>query len=294
MAEIQWIKIVTDIFDNRKIRQLEKMPDGDSIIVIWFKLLCLAGQTNDNGLIYLTREVAYTPEMLADHFNRPLNTVKMALVTFERFGMIETINDIIMLPSWEKYQNIEGMDKVREKTRKRVAAYRERQKALALPPGNATCNVTVTDGNAIDKDKDIDIDKEKDREDSSVAPATVSPSIPETKPKKKARIDTEEIFSRYTQDEKTLGLLREWLKVRKAKRAPETEKALTLNLDKLHNLATESGMGDAEYLEGVIARGWAAFYPLESGWKRQTVPERSRVKTEAEHAAGGHQSGFGW
>lgn len=292
MAEIQWIKIVTDMFDNRKIRQLEKMPDGDAIIVIWFKLLCLAGQTNDHGLVYLTREVAYTPEMLADHFNRPLNTVKMALVTFERFGMIETINDIIMLPSWEKYQNIEGMDKVREKARKRVAAYRERQKALALPSGNATCNVTVTDGNAIDKDKEIDIDKDLDKEDTTGAPAPISP--PEPKPKKKAKVDTEEIFSRYTQDEKTLGLLREWLKVRKAKRAPETEKALTLNLDKLHTLAAESGMNDADYLEGVIARGWAAFYPLESGWKRQAAPDRSRVKTEAEHAAGGHQSGFGW
>lgn len=155
-----------------------------------------------------------------------------------------------------------------------------------VPQGGEQCSPNNIEDNIDSKyRRNIDI---------PVAPATVSPSNQDTKPKKKARIDTEEIFSRYTQDEKTLGLLREWLKVRKAKRAPETEKALTLNLDKLHALATESGMGDAEYLEGVIARGWAAFYPLESGWKRQAVPERSRVKTEAEHAAGGHQSGFGW
>lgn len=162
MADIQWIKIVTDIFDNRKIRLLEKMPEGDSIIVIWFKLLCLAGQTNDNGLIYLTREVPYTPEMLADGFNRPLSTVKMALLTFERFGMIEVVNDVIMLPSWEKYQNVDGMERIREQTRKRVALHRAKQKALALPSGNVTGNVTgnenVTPGNTIDKDKDIDID----------------------------------------------------------------------------------------------------------------------------------------
>ena len=101
-----------NIFDNRKIRQIEKMPEGDALIVIWLKLLCLAGETNDSGLIYLTREVPYTVDMLASQFDRPLNTVKMALSVFERFGMIEIINDIIMLPSWEKYQSVEGMDKI--------------------------------------------------------------------------------------------------------------------------------------------------------------------------------------
>ena len=56
MADIKWIKIVTDMFDNRKIRQIECLPDGDSIIVIWMKLLCLAGQTNDNGMVYFTKD----------------------------------------------------------------------------------------------------------------------------------------------------------------------------------------------------------------------------------------------
>ena len=42
MAEVKWIKITTDIFDNRKIKIIEKMPDGYAIIVVWVKLLCLA------------------------------------------------------------------------------------------------------------------------------------------------------------------------------------------------------------------------------------------------------------
>ena len=88
MAEIKWIKIVTDIFDNRKVKQIEALPDADSILVIWFKLICLAGSINDGGRIYFLENVPYTDEMLATQFRRPLNTVRMALDTFRQFGMI--------------------------------------------------------------------------------------------------------------------------------------------------------------------------------------------------------------
>lgn len=120
--------------------------------------------------------------------------------------------------------------------------------------------------------------------------------VPEKKPTKKTAADTEAILARYAQDAKTLELLREWLKVRKAKRAPQTEKALTLNLDKLQDLAKESGLTVEGYLEAVIARGWAAFYPIREAAQRGQTPQatRSRIKTEAEHAAGQHASGFGW
>lgn len=154
--EIQWIKIRTDMFDHRKIKQIETLPDGDSIIVIWVKLLCLAGATNNGGLIYLTRDIPYTEEMLANEFRRPVNTVRLALQTFEMMGMIEKLDNIYTVANWEKYQSVEGMDKVREQTRKRVRDYRKRQKALS--------NVTVTQSNGTDKEIDIEEDKEKDIE----------------------------------------------------------------------------------------------------------------------------------
>ena len=52
MSEIKWIKLQTDIFDNRKIKQLERLPDGDTLIVIWLKILVLAGSVNVGGLVY--------------------------------------------------------------------------------------------------------------------------------------------------------------------------------------------------------------------------------------------------
>lgn len=162
MADIKWIKLSINIFDNRKIRQIEMLPEGDSIIVIWVKLMCLAGVVNDGGLVYFTRDIPYTDEMLATEFNRPLNIVRLALATFQQFGMIEIVDNIIFLSSWEKYQNTESLDKIREQTRRRVAAHRQRQKLLGV--GNVTGNVTVTDGNATEEDKEEEKERERDKE----------------------------------------------------------------------------------------------------------------------------------
>lgn len=161
MTDVKWIKLATDVFDNRKIRQIEMMPDGDSIVVLWFKLLCLAGNINDRGYIYFTSEIPYTEQMLANQFNRPLSTVQLALKTFQRFGMIDVVDNIIHLSSWERYQNVDGLEKIREQTRKRVAKHREQKR---LEESNVTCNFEVTHGNAIERDIEEDKDKEEEEE----------------------------------------------------------------------------------------------------------------------------------
>ena len=168
MSNVKWIKVMTDMFDNRKIKQIEQLPDGDSIIVIWVKLLCLAGNVNECGFVFFTKEIPYTDEMMATEFNRPVSTIRLALQTFQRFGMVEIINDVIKISNWENYQNVDGMDKLREQTRKRVAKYREKQRHLLEDKGqkdsNVTCNVTVTECNAIEEDKEEDIERDKEED----------------------------------------------------------------------------------------------------------------------------------
>lgn len=164
MSEIKWIKITTDIFDDEKICLIDALPDHDAILVIWFKILALAGKHNRNGLLMMSDKVHYTDKMLATIFRRPLNTVRMALGVFEQFGMVEIIDGVITLPNWEKHQNIDGMEKIKEQTRNRVARHREKQKNLAL--GNVTGNVKVTDGNALEEDENENknrLDKDKKR-----------------------------------------------------------------------------------------------------------------------------------
>lgn len=156
MAEVQWIKIVTNVFDNRKIKLVETMPEGDTIIVIWFKLLCMAGSTNDGGSVYFTKDIPFTDEMLSHVFGRPLQVIRLALKTFQQFNMIEVVDNFIQISSWEKYQNVEGMDKIREQTRLRVQKHRE-MKALE------DSNVTVTLRNATEK-----IREDKNRVDKNM------------------------------------------------------------------------------------------------------------------------------
>ena len=162
MSEVKWIKITTDIFDDEKVLLIEALPEADAIIVIWFKLLCLAGKQNNCGVFVLNNRIAYTDKMLATIFRRKESTVRLALQTFEDLGMIEIVDGVITIPNWEKHQNIDGMERIREKNRQRVAKYREKQKMLLedTDPCNVTCNATgnatVTLCNAIDKDKDKD------------------------------------------------------------------------------------------------------------------------------------------
>lgn len=156
--DIKWIKITTDIFDDEKILLIESLPEADAIIVIWFKLLCLAGKQNNSGVFLMNDRFAYTDKMLATIFRRKESTVQLALQTFEQFGMVEIVDGVITIPNWEKHQNIDGMEKIREQNRLRVARHREKQKLL-LASGkecNVTGNETVTSGNAPDKDKDKD------------------------------------------------------------------------------------------------------------------------------------------
>lgn len=169
MADVKWIKIVTDVFDDEKILLIDNLPERDGIIVIWFKMLCLAGKSNNGGVFMLNDKIAYTDEMLSTIFRRPVNTVRLALQTFEQFGMIEIINDIITIPNWNKHQSLDKLEQAREKTRKRVAKHREKQKALTAC--NVTSNADVTESNATDKNRKekekIRTDKEVEAEESS-------------------------------------------------------------------------------------------------------------------------------
>ncbi|MGE8004002.1 phage replisome organizer N-terminal domain-containing protein [Lysinibacillus sp. NPDC093216] len=174
MAEITWIKLRTDMFDNTKIRLIEKLPEGDTILVIWVKLLAAAGKANCNGYIMLSENIPMNVEEMAVIFDRPLNTVRLAIEAFKRYGMIELDDsEIVRIKNWETHQNIDGMERIREQNRIRKQKQREREKNKELPAPKQDNHVTKNDGHTmsrdshatetdLDLDKDLDIDKDKD------------------------------------------------------------------------------------------------------------------------------------
>lgn len=127
--EIEWIKLYLNIFrTSRKIKNIERMKNGDTIIIIWFKLLCLAGEINDDGKIYITPQIPFDIESLADELKRPKAIVERALRVFDEYGMI--IRDdmgYILIKNWEKYQAVDRMAEIREQNRLRKQRQRERQ-----------------------------------------------------------------------------------------------------------------------------------------------------------------------
>lgn len=151
MAEVKWIKLHTAMFDNSKIRYIRTLPEGNNMVLIWVMLLSKAGKCNASGFIFLTENIPYTSQMLAAEFGFDLYLIELALATFVKLNMIQLEEHIIKIAGWEEHQNIDGLDRIREQTRKRVAKYRENQKQL---PCNVTGNDTVTEGNAIEEERE--------------------------------------------------------------------------------------------------------------------------------------------
>lgn len=182
-SDIKWIKITTDIFDDEKILLIEDMPEADAIIVIWFKLLCLAGKKANSGVFLLTEKIPYTTKMLATVFRRKEAVVQMALNTFEQLGMIEYVDDVLTIPNWGKHQNFEKIEKNREYQKNYMRDYRAKQKgiikgknadSMGLPDNSGEdCKGLRKDlreglRNDLRKDDvrtpDIETDKEKEKE----------------------------------------------------------------------------------------------------------------------------------
>lgn len=155
MSEVKWIKITTDMFDNRKIKAIRRLPEGNNIILIWVMLLSLAGRCNASGMIFLTENIPYTNKMLADELGFEESIICIALDTLERFGMITRDEGLLIsVNNWDEYQNVDGMERIREQTRKRVSEYRERKKACEIGCNNDD-DILKSDISGCNKNSDI-------------------------------------------------------------------------------------------------------------------------------------------
>lgn len=237
MADVKWIKITTDIFDDEKILLIESMPDSDAVIVIWFKLLCLAGKQNNSGVFTMNDKIAYTDEMLATIFRRPISTIRMSLDVFEKFGMINRIDGVITIPNWGKHQNFDKIERNNEYHKEYMREYRQKQKLLAECDVNGEVNRDVN-VNALDKNRE-----EKNREDKEKNNKTS--------------------VSYYPNDEKLDSAFKEYVAMRKKIKSPMTERAIELAIKKLNTLSNGDNDVAIEILEQSIMNSWKGLFPLK-------------------------------
>lgn len=164
MADVTWFKVLTDIFSDDKIKILQSMPEGDALLVMWFKVLAQAGKTNDGGYIYLKKNIPYTSSMLSTLFNKNQLLVDLAVRTFSEFGMIDIDEKgYIFVTNWERHQSIDALEKIKEQTRTRVQSHRDKKK-LELQESNATVTLHVTQRNATELELELDLELEKEKD----------------------------------------------------------------------------------------------------------------------------------
>jgi len=149
MAQMKWIKLETDIFDNLKIKHLRRHARGNEMVLLWIMLLSLAGKCSYQGKIYLTEEIPYTEAMLADELQMDADLVREGLKEMERLKMIRCKNGVYYIVGWEEHQNVDKQELIRKQTKKRVEKYRQKKEECNADV--TQCNADVTHCNATEE-----------------------------------------------------------------------------------------------------------------------------------------------
>lgn len=175
MADVKWkwIKMMVGMFDGMSFKKIKRAKIGgesyrDKLTAVWFELMDLAGKCNHDGAFIVDGIPFMDLEDIAIQIDRDEEELKLCMSFYIREGMVTIEDNVYALSNWGEYQNVEGMEKIREQTRQRVAKCREKKR---LQAGNGNGNATVTLGNALEEegeeDKDLDKDIEIERENES-------------------------------------------------------------------------------------------------------------------------------
>ena len=265
MADVKWIKITTDIFDDEKILLIESLPDAYAIITVWFKLLCLAGKQNNSGVFMMGR-LPYTDKMLATIFRMKESTVTMALQTFEQFGMVEIVDGVITIPNWGKHQNLEQLEERRNYQREYQKEYRKKQKLLAAAEEKTLRkHLRKQNINSLEEEKEIDIDIEGDKENKSV------------------RETTHTLFKRILPDyiirEPLQAKMGEWITYKVERKEPYKEVGLKALLRKVENNAITYGeQAVCDLIDDCMASGWKGIIFDKLKEKQAELKKNNKVR----------------
>ena len=152
MADVKWIKLNVGMFDGNSFKRIKKAKIGgesfrDKLTAVWFELMDFAGKCNANGYLIESPEIPFSSiDDIAIIIDRETEELNLCMQYFISNRMITVIDDVYMLTNWEKYQNVEGLEKIREQNRIRQKKWYDNKKALQEP--NVRSNVSITQSNA--------------------------------------------------------------------------------------------------------------------------------------------------
>ena len=268
---MKWIKLATNIFDQGKIKLIEKMPAGDTILVIWLKILTLCGKECQDGTLRISTEIPYSADMLAAIFGRDQSIVNLALETFQKLKMIEIIDGVYCLPNWGKYQSPDKYEINRAKDRKRLQEWRKKQKEKQELPqiGTSSENETFQKRNetGTEQEPDQEIEKDKEPTNREVSTVPVDKSV-DNFPVDHGRAGSlsdskvgQELLA-FSDDSDLQSALKRWAEMRDGKGKPLNPTTVRRNLSELRKLSSDPNV-QVKIVEQSIEKNWIGFYPLD-------------------------------
>ena len=160
MAEGQkryyWLKLQNDFFSRKEIKRLRRIAGGDTLTIIYLKMLCRS--LKDNGKLYYDGLDNDFVSELAMDIDEDTENVQITVNYLIKTGLLEQIDEVEYT-----LKDAESNTGTETAVAARVRKHRERQKVLQ-------CNTDVTAvkqlGNVeIEKEKEIEIDKEIEEEE---------------------------------------------------------------------------------------------------------------------------------
>ena len=178
--------MMVGMFDGMSFKKIKRAKIGgesfrDKLTAVWFELMDFAGKCNHNGAFVSPSEIPFTDlSDIAIMIDRDEEELKLCMAFFIKEGMITVIDDVYSLSNWAEYQNIEGMEKIRESKRLAQARWRAKQKALPKPPDveptveppvETTVDSTRFDVDHAEEDIEKELEKEIDKKNSARQPS---------------------------------------------------------------------------------------------------------------------------
>lgn len=129
MYEIQWFKVEKNIFSNRKIQIILKLPEGDTYFRVWMQLIALAIESNNNGKLEIGENNPMTIENFSKIMGKSKKKIEKIIQKFLELEMLIKEGETFLIKNWDKYQSIDKYENYQIQNRERQRKYREKIKS---------------------------------------------------------------------------------------------------------------------------------------------------------------------
>jgi predicted phage replisome organizer len=321
--EVKWIKLKVGMFDGTSFKKIKRAKiDGvadfrDKLTAVWFELLDLGAKVNNEGYFF-NNEIAFNKiEDIAIMLDRTDKEIEMCFNFYLKEEMIVIINDVYSINNWTKYQNNEGLEKIREQNRIRQQNFRNKQKQVLID-NNVSSNVTVTLRNALplidnntsisnslSKSNSLKEDLKDLKEDNNILDNNESgkssgknyhKSI-ENRDKSIIEEDIKEDINNkrqsgtmsrnkfnwkketYFKDEELQKTFMDYLELRSNIKAVNTERAIKLLITNLEKIASDTDT-KIKVIEQSIMNSWKGVFPLKNDFNKKQDKKEERKELD--------------